>query len=310
MPQREWQSLFYGVHQGQVIHSDNGVEIIACSVCGFNHVVPLPDPLDLKEFYEETFYQDEKARYLTEAEEDFEWKKVEFESRFSVAHSHLGAKPGRALDVGCGPGDFLKVGQSLGWDVVGIEPSPVAARYASERGLNVTNAFFNENTAAELGTFDFIHMSEVLEHIAEPEALIKLAKTLLKPDGLLCVSVPNDFSPIQGAVVDALEKPAWWVVPDHHLNYFDFDSLERLLVKTDLNVVEKTTNFPMELFLLMGQDYTKDPALGRAMHQWRKNLDINLAKAGHALPRTFYSALATAGFGRLAILFATHSSND
>lgn len=306
MPLREWQSPVYGAHKGTVVQSCDGVDVIACQACGFRHVVPLPEPADLKEFYEETFYQDEKSRYLSEAEEDFEWKQVEFQSRFDAAYAHLGGKPGRVLDIGCGPGDFLKVAESLGWDGVGIEPSPVAARYAGERGMTVTNAFFNADTAASLGTFDFIHMSEVLEHVGEPLSLISIAKTLLRPGGLLCVSVPNDFSPIQKAVVDTFEKPAWWVVPDHHLNYFDFDSLERLLANAGLNIVEKTTNFPMELFLLMGQDYTQDPSLGRQMHQWRKNLDINLAKADQTLPRTLYSALAKAGFGRLAIVFATY----
>jgi len=304
MQQREWSSSVYGEHSGSVLLSKNGVEVIGCTSCGFTHIVPLPTPETQESFYKDSFYQDEKANYLDEADEDFAWKAVECKLRYSVVSDILGKEIGRVLDIGCGPGDFLKVGQELGWDCTGVEPSPIAAQHARARGLNIIEGFFSAETAGSLGQFDFIHLSEVLEHVAEPRELLVLAEKLLVPGGVLCVSTPNDFNPLQHAVVKTLEKPSWWVVPDHHLNYFSFDSLSGLIEGSGYQVKRKLTNFPMELFLLMGQDYTADPKLGRQLHTWRKTLDTNLASASMDMLKTLYGGLADMNMGRLAIVFA------
>ena len=65
------------------------------------------------------------------------------------------------------------------------------------------------------------------------------------------------------------------------------------------------TSFPMEMFLLMGLDYTKDSALGRSCHNQRKRFDLALDNAGfREARRSFYRALAQAGLGREALVIA------
>lgn len=304
MPQRKWHSEHYGSHEGEVVAVSGDHDVIECEICGFRHIVPLPTPETQKAFYEEEFYQAEKATYLTDADEDFDWKQVEVKLRLSVTEQLLATNGKRLLDIGSGPGDFLAVGQALGWEVVGVEPSRVACEHAQARGVDVRLGFFDAAMASDLGMFDFIHMSEVLEHVADPTDLLKVAVSLLKPGGVICVSTPNDFNPMQKAVVERFDKSEWWIVPDHHLNYFNFDSLEKLIEKAGCKVAQKLTNFPMEMFLLMGQDYTSQPGLGREMHGWRKSFDLNLASMEQDGMRRFYEGLANAGFGRLAIVFA------
>ena len=77
-----------------------------------------------------------------------------------------------------------------------------------------------------------------------PIAILLLARDLLEPGGVLCVGVPNDFSPFQIAAARAAGAGEWWVAPPHHLNYFDFDSLSDLLARLGFDVVERTTSFP------------------------------------------------------------------
>ena len=304
MPQRSWQCEHYGHHEGEIVAVSGDYDVIECRICGFRHIVPLPAPEKQKAFYEEEFYQAEKAQYLNEADEDFDWKRAELKLRFSIADQLLKAGKKRLLDIGSGPGDFLAVGQALGWETIGVEPSRVACEHARSRGVEVRHGFFDAEMANELGAFDFIHMSEVLEHVAEPKKLLALAVSLLKPGGVICVSTPNDFNPMQKTVVDRFAKDNWWVVPDHHLNYFNFDSLTDLITSAGCEVKQRLTNFPMELFLLMGQDYTSQQELGRQLHGWRKSLDLNLASMEDGTMRGFYEGLANAGFGRLAIIFA------
>ena len=61
----------------------------------------------------------------------------------------------------------------------------------------------------------------------------------------------------------------------------------------------------MEAFLLMGEDYTSDPDLGRTAHAKRKAFDLAFERAGLSRGRRgFYAALAAAGMGREATVIA------
>ena len=103
----------------------------------------------------------------------------------------------------------------------------------------------------------------------------------------------------------------WWVAPPHHLNYFDFESLAALLAKLGLALRERTTSFPMEAFLMMGDDYTGDAALGRACHNKRKRFDFAFEAAGlKETRRDFYRALAKLGIGREAVVIAVKPASS
>jgi 2-polyprenyl-3-methyl-5-hydroxy-6-metoxy-1,4-benzoquinol methylase len=292
------------VHDGPVVGANAGHNVIECQSCGFRHLWPLPTDEEIEAFYRDAFYQTERANYLTEADEDYAWKRVEMIRRFAKVEELLGGQAGTALDIGCGPGDFLAVGKERGWKVKGIEPSSVAAEHAQARGLDVVTGFFDAESAAELGTFDLVHLSEVLEHVKRPTEILRAANACLKPGGIICVSAPNDFNGFQHAVTEIYDRPEWWILPHHHLNYFNFASLEKLFVGQGFDPVFRTTNFPMELFLLMGQNYVGNHSLGREMHGLRKNLDVSLFEAAPELLEKFYNSLAEAELGRLAIVFA------
>jgi len=298
-----WHSKEYGSHIGESILSVGGVDVITCENCGLSHIVPLPSSLELQKFYEEEFYQSEKTDYINSSQVDIEWHKVGFGARLNYALELLGPKSEMSvLDIGCGPGSFLGVAKEQGWTVKGIEPSEDAVAHARSLGLDVDRGFFTKETDFGGRTFDFIHMSEVLEHVASPHELLESAIKHLNPDGVITVSVPNDFNPFQKAIINQGNLKEWWVVPGHHLNYFSFDSLEILLKKCGFDIVNRTTNFPMELFLLMGEDYTKDPVLGKKCHNRRKLMDINLSKFNPNAYSAFYASLAAADLGRIAII--------
>jgi SAM-dependent methyltransferase len=293
-------------HSGPVVRTVVGVDVIDCAVCGFKHVDPLPDQGALETLYTEDFYQADKIDYLKEAEEDLPWLQRLFADRCDLIEAASGAPGARSvLDIGCGPGFFLDTARGRGWTGLGLEPSPDAVAFARGRGLDVRQGFFTADAVADAAPFDAVHMSEVLEHVLDPRALLEDARAVLKPGGVLCVSVPNDFNPFQTALVEAGTHGPWWIVPDHHLNYFDFASLEGLIARAGFDLRARDTTFPMEMFLLMGHDYTGEPALGRQVHGWRKAFDLTLADHdGNAARRALYGALAAAGLGRLAVVAA------
>lgn len=294
-------------HPGPVIDRVNGFDIVACGACGFRHVLPLPSAQELAATYSESYYRDAKPDYLARAKEDAEWQRLAWDDRLSLFEELLERTPQqglRVLDIGCGPGWFLKAAAERGWTTQGIEPSQQAAAHARTLGLDVLNTMFDDRTAGTAGVADVVHLNNMLEHVADPAGLLSLAIGRVVPGGLVCVGVPNDYNGFQEAVRAGGAAP-WWLAPPHHLNYFDFDSLAGLLSRLGLEVMDALTSFPMELFLLMGENYVGNDGVGRACHARRKQLDLALERAGLGhVRRRLYGALARAGLGREAIIVA------
>jgi len=300
-----WSDHAGSDHDGPLVTRVHDFDVIACQVCGFRHVIPLPNPASLERAYREAYYSEEKPKFLTHAGEDQEWAALSQRDRLESLEALLPSNRRRLLDIGAGPGFFLKTAASRGWHVLGVEPSRQAAAHARGLGIEMVEGFFNAETAARLGRFDVVHLNNVLEHVPNPLEIVCLARDLLTPGGLICLNVPNDFTPFQQSARHSLTLSEWWVAPPHHLNYFDFDSLSELVTRLGFEVRERSTSFPMELFLLMGLDYTKDSDLGRACHNQRKRFDLGLEHAGFAdTRRAFYRALAAAGLGREAVVVA------
>lgn len=101
------------------------------------------------------------------------------------------ARRGRLLDVGCGGGEFLAEMRSLGWDVAGIEPDPVAVEYArAQRGLTVETGTPETSSLPDV-SFDVITLNHVIEHVPNPIATLQSCARLLRQGGLIVIVTPN-----------------------------------------------------------------------------------------------------------------------
>lgn len=290
-------------HTGKVIDRANGFDIIECEECGFRHILPIPDPGRLKKIYEDEYYSTEKPDYFKHYEEDGEWWKLCYDDRYDYFENNLPSDRRRILDIGSGPGYFLLRGKERGWDTLGIEPSRLAAEYSRNLGLEVRNEFLTANTQG-MGQFDALHMSAVLEHIADPIGMLEIAHQLLLPGGVICVVVPNDYNPFQVALRSACDYKPWWLAPPHHINYFEPSSLRRTMQRAGFTVTALSTTFPIDMFLLMGDNYTVDGKLGRQCHGKRKAFELALRKAGlNELRLNLYECLIEQNIGREVVIF-------
>lgn len=294
------------MHSGKIIYSSEKTAVIDCKSCGFAHVNPLPAQSELNEFYKKRFYQDVKTSYFSDYERDQDWWTINYEwliddllSKYTGRKTTIDLK---LLDVGSGPGLFLEIARRKGITAMGIEPSREAHNYSTKNyKCKVVNTTLEELDKSE-GKFDIIHSSLVLEHILDPLAFIKKAKGMLNANGLLCVVVPNDFNPIQ-AVMKELGKPEWWVSPFEHLNYFNRRSIKRLFEKAGMLVVDQSVTFPIDLFLVMGQDYLNNPDVGKACHSMRKNFEFNIHKTRNTkLKDHLYKAFSKLDIGRELVI--------
>ncbi|MFO0688392.1 MAG: class I SAM-dependent methyltransferase [Myxococcota bacterium] len=287
---------------------------------GYWQVWPRPTPESQSALYGEQFYEQDKATYLDDVTRDRAYWDAIWSIRRDMMESALPARPAgdrTILDVGCSGGFLLDHFQQHGWRGFGIEPSRRAARHARERfglevfcgGLLDFDLETDREWRAEGGEpFDAIHCAQVLEHVLEPEACVERLASLLAPGGVVFVEVPNDFNALQETARTRLGKSAWWVAPDHHLNYFDANSLSALLARHGLEEVDRVASFPIEMFLLMGDDYVGRPEVGSACHGRRMAFERALIEAGRTAELAeLYRALARAGVGRTCGLLARRS---
>lgn len=109
----------------------------------------------------------------------------------AVRLAALGRPPGtRYLEIGCGFGLGLDIARrTLGWDVTGLDPSPFAAAGRDLLDLPIAPRYLlPDDPLAE--NFDVVHASEVLEHVAEPLAMLRTLHSTLRADGTLILTTP------------------------------------------------------------------------------------------------------------------------
>lgn len=286
-------------HQGKCLDSANGFDVIECNFCKFIHIVPLPAAEELEKIYKHEYYTQEIPLYIERYTEDLPWWNSVYQERYDEFENLLPSTRRRILDVGSGPGYFLLHGKEREWNTLGIEPSHRAAEHSRGLGLGIIEAFLDEEMIRELGTFDVVNMSEVLEHVPNPKKMIEIAHQLLSPGGLFCAVVPNDYNPFQIALRKSGAFSPWWVAAPHHINYFNFDSFSNLLNLCGFEEVSRESTFPMDLFLLMGNNYIGNDSLGRLCHNQRMNFERNLMTSDQKeLKLALYKAFANLNIGR------------
>jgi SAM-dependent methyltransferase len=139
------------------------------------------------------------------------------------------------LDVGCAAGFFLDAAREAGLEATGVEPGPSGDRARASGHFVVRGTLAD---ARELGTFDAVTLWEVLEHVADPLALLQQALVHLSPRGVLALSTPS-VSGLQGRI---LGKRFPMVTPPEHLSLFSRSGLETLLGRARLRAF-RTTSF-------------------------------------------------------------------
>ena len=86
---------------------------------------------------------------------------------------------------------------------------------------------------------------------------------------------------------------------------FNQKSLTSLVESCGFEVVHKETTFPIDMFLMMGQDYIDNEDMGRQCHELRKQFEINLSKSTNKeLRRKLYSGFSNADVGREIVIIA------
>jgi len=133
----------------------------------------------------------------------------------------------KILDIGCGDGMLAKRLSEKGSEVVGVD---ISIDQLKEGKRNSKSLNFVRGDATHpvfrRGSFDVVVAGEVLEHLRRPFESLLEWRHLLKPNGRLILSTPNNVNLAKICRHLMGRKPP---IRDLHLNFYDFYTIQQIL---------------------------------------------------------------------------------
>jgi 2-polyprenyl-3-methyl-5-hydroxy-6-metoxy-1,4-benzoquinol methylase len=205
--------------------------IVTCEDCGFVYLRSYSKTA-LDALYREDYFQGRIRNELMVNVAGWDYfdpehlAEVRARSEQILAYLERFVTPGNILDVGCGPGLFLERALARGWTPSGFDVSDYAVAYAGGvlglPGIRKMDAA-HMDFASE--SFDAVTLFHVIEHVAEPKALLAACHKTLRRDGVLLVETP-DISTRRARKAGADWK---YLRTPEHLSYFTEKTLLGLL---------------------------------------------------------------------------------
>ncbi len=257
----------------------SGFSYVTCDGCETIYLSPRPTPELLHEYYADSENYRFWAENIFPASEDVRRERI-FRPRvdrlldFCARHR---TTTGVLVEVGAGFGTFCEEVQKSGvfHQVVAVEPTPELAAGCRRRGITVVDKPIEAVGDSEVPVADVIASFETIEHLFDPGAFVHACARRLRPGGLLVLTCPNG----QGFDVLVL-GPRSDTVDAEHLNYFNPESLRRLVTSAGLDVLEVSTPGELDAQLvrrkaLSGEyDVSESPFLNRVLvEEWDRLSD-------------------------------------
>jgi 2-polyprenyl-3-methyl-5-hydroxy-6-metoxy-1,4-benzoquinol methylase len=172
----------------------------------------------------------------------------------SSSHGHLiswlsNRSPSRILDVGCADGRFGEALRLSGHTVIGVDA--IKHDGVEDRLDGFFEANIEHGLPSDIGhDYDVVIAADVLEHTANPGAVLSQLGTVLGPRGVVLVSVPNfaHWYPRMRVLLGRFDYDRRGILDAGHLRFFTRSSFERLVVQSGLRVRQRaTTGLPVEV---------------------------------------------------------------
>jgi SAM-dependent methyltransferase len=157
---------------------------------------------------------------------------------FRSALRHLntaGRRDGKLFEIGCAYGFFLLEALRT-FQVSGVEMCEEAAAHCRARGLDVSTGIADEAEFARKGLFDVVVMLDVIEHLADPWQVLRLAHRHLNPGGHLLITT-GDWDSLASRVMG----PSWRLMtPPQHVFFFSRKNMHTILARAGFRILEFT----------------------------------------------------------------------
>lgn len=206
---------------------------VRCSHCDLVYVNPRRPAEETRMFFQSSYINDEQK-----LRSQFGVKRAPTLGREATLLKVI-VSSGRVLDVGCAGGEFLMHFEPEHWERHGVDPSSVAVRSASSRGIKVWHGVL-ENVDLGGSYFDLVTNLDTLYYTPSPYQDLRKIHYLLKEDGLLAIEVPGFTYWVLrnvGPISLAVNRRWCHLSPESpHLFYFSSESLRKLLGRAGFEV--------------------------------------------------------------------------
>jgi 2-polyprenyl-3-methyl-5-hydroxy-6-metoxy-1,4-benzoquinol methylase len=241
-----------GAPPGRGLFVKDGFRHVRCPDCSLIYV-----SLILREDLSVQYWREELAwnRVLASGPQ-MDMDGAKFGYGLDLASAHVTGR--RLLDVGTGPGGFVRLAAERGWEVSAIEFNVESVENLLKEGMRI---IVKPLELADLppASIDLVTMWEVLEHLADPKVALAEARRVLAPGGAVLLLVPN-----AGSLVTRLLHEKSHTFGGHsHLNHFNPGSLGLLLARLGYETLEMETVIT-ELGTINNHLDFQDPYLGDA----------------------------------------------
>lgn len=273
--------------------------VARCARCGFMSTTPRLEESDLPELYSR-YYPRRKATpedvRRSAADMAIATARGRLRARAITGQwaAHYEVSPGmRVLDYGCGDCASLLEIRSLGAEPYGIEVDPNVRPLADALGVRVhvgPIATLPEPDAS----FDAVTLSQVIEHVTDPEGLLRSLYAKIRRGGMIVLTTPNARS-----LSRRLLGSRWlhWHIPFHQ-NHFEARVLEELLARVGFRVEKSRTFTPVPWWEYQLEMVLRPPVRGRPHGYFERGESaIRSSRLGRLLLRP--SRMAAAGIARV-----------
>ncbi len=254
-------------HQGRDLLYDKKelYSYMKCTDCSAEYQYPMPDSDTINSFYPDVYYENtpplKKHSAIKRAVLKYKYRYTHLKAPFLLKplaliislFSYKSLIPyipdARGLDIGCSNGQYINSMNALGWHFEGVEFNAKAVDLCRKAGIKVVHGEL-KSAGFEENSFDIITARHLIEHIPDPDALVKEISRILKPGGYLLIITPNTR-----AFCRKWFGLNWF--PDEiprHLILFNLKSLNMLVSKYNLSAV-RTKTFSTPRAFLHSFDY-------------------------------------------------------
>lgn len=213
-----------------------GFNIVRCVNCKMAYVNPRLKDDVIFEIYRKDYFVKSNYSFSDFGYGDYDLtgylRDKTFNRWYSEFAPSLLTQQGKAMDVGCATGRFLKILKDKGWNSInGIELDVDMHKALLAKGFNVTNTPLEETAVKE--QYDLITLFDVVEHITHLHQSFEKLSNMLSDKGSLVIVTPN-FESLQRKLFG---KNWFQFKPWEHISYFSSETLHLLAEKFNLKIV-------------------------------------------------------------------------
>lgn len=156
-----------------------------------------------------------------------------------AVREHL-PRGGSVLDLGCASGGLLAALADEAGRRVGVEIDPAAAATAAAHA-DAVHAGSLESVDLDGERFDVVVLGDVVEHVADPLAVLRRAATWSTPGGRLIISLPNvaHWSVRLSLLAGRWDYTDRGILDDTHLRFFTWRTGAELVESAGLRILER-----------------------------------------------------------------------